>query len=80
MVGCGCEQCFAVGDSYPQETTSRHPEGCARGGRPEDPSTGDRRELKPSGPRVKETYCWSCPKGTPLKFSAVRQDRGCQGN
>ena len=25
----------------------RHPEGCARGVRPEDPSTGDRKELRP---------------------------------
>ena len=25
----------------------RHPKGCARGGRPEDPSRGDRMELRP---------------------------------
>ena len=25
----------------------RHPKGCARGGRPEDPSIGDRKELRP---------------------------------
>ena len=25
----------------------RHPKGCARGGRPEDPSMGDRKELRP---------------------------------
>ena len=25
----------------------RHPKGCVRGGRPEDPSMGDRKELRP---------------------------------
>ena len=25
----------------------RHPKGCARGGRPEDPSAGERMELRP---------------------------------
>ena len=25
----------------------RHPKGCARGGRTEDPSMGDRKELRP---------------------------------
>ena len=50
----------------------RRPIGCARGGRPVDPSKGDRKELKPSGQRLKGAYHRSCPKGTWLKFSAVR--------
>ena len=29
-----------------REPAFRHPKGCASGGRPEDPSTGDRIELK----------------------------------
>ena len=33
---------------------------------------GDRKELRPRGQRLKETYRRSCPKGTWLKFSAVR--------
>ena len=33
---------------------------------------GDRKELRPRGQRLKETYRLSCPKGTWLKFSAVR--------
>ena len=48
------------------------PKGCARGGRPEDPSMGDRKELRPGGQRLKDTYGQSCPKGTWLKFSDVR--------
>ena len=50
----------------------RRPKGCARGERPEDPSMGDRKELTPRGQRLKETHSRSCPKGTWLKFSAVR--------
>ena len=33
---------------------------------------GDRKELTPRGQRLKETHSRSCPKGTWLKFSAVR--------
>ena len=33
------EKCSAVGEGYPI--------GCARGGKPGDPSKGDRKELKP---------------------------------
>ena len=51
--------------------TCRHPKGSARGGRPEDPSTGDRMELRPGGQRLKETYRRSCAMGTGLKFWAV---------
>ena len=50
----------------------RRPIGCARGRRPGDPSKGDRKELNPGGQRLKEAYHRSCPKGTWLKFSAVR--------
>ena len=50
----------------------RHPKGCARGGTPEDPSTGDRMELSLRGQRLQETYRRSCRKGTCLKFSAGR--------
>ena len=50
----------------------RRPKGCPRGGRPEDPSMGDRKELRPRGQRLKGTYRQSCPKGTWLKFLAVR--------
>ena len=28
-----------------RKSACRHPKGCARGGRPEDPSMGDRKEL-----------------------------------
>ena len=55
-----------------RKPASRRPKGCARGGRPEDPSMGDRKELRPCGQRLKDTYRRSCPKGTWLKFSAVR--------
>ena len=55
-----------------RKTACRHPKGCARGGRPEDPLMGDRKELRLRGQRLKETYRWSCPKGTWLKFSAER--------
>ena len=50
----------------------RRPIGCARGGMPGDPSKGDRKELKPSGQRLKGAYRRSCPIGTWLMFSAVR--------
>ena len=50
----------------------RHPKGCSRGRRPEDPLMGDRKEVKPCRQRLKKTYLRSCPKGTWLKFSAVR--------
>ena len=30
-----------------RKPTCRRPKGCARGGRPEDPSMGDRKELRP---------------------------------
>ena len=33
---------------------------------------GDRKEPKPGGQRLKETYRRSCPKRTWVKFSAVR--------
>ena len=58
----------------------RHPKGCARGGRPEGPSMGDLKELRPSGRQLNDTYRRSCPKGTWLKFSPVRGERGRQGN
>ena len=48
----------------------RHPKGCAGGERPDDPSTGDMIELRRQ--RVTETYRRSYPKGTWLKFSAVK--------
>ena len=49
----------------------RRPKGCARGGRPKDPSKGDRKELKPFGQRLKGDRR-SCPKGIWLNFSAMR--------
>ena len=57
----------------------RRPKGCARGGGPEDPSMGDRKELRTRVQRLKDTYRRSCPKGTWLKFSAERWKRGRQG-
>ena len=33
---------------------------------------GDRKKLRPLGQRLKETHRRSCPKGTWLKFLAVR--------
>ena len=47
-----------------------HPKGCAGGGRPEDPSTGDQMQ-RACGQQLKESYRRSCPKGTWLKFSAM---------
>ena len=34
------------GTAMHRKPACRHPKGCARGGRPEDPSMGDRKELK----------------------------------
>ena len=49
----------------------RRPKGCVRGGRPEDPSISDRKQLRPCGQRLTRTYHRSCPKGTGFKFSSV---------
>ena len=51
------EKCSAVGEGYPAETRLYgRPKGCARGGGQEDPSLGDRKELRPRGQRLKGTY------------------------
>ena len=58
--------------AFHRKPACRHPKGCARGGRSEDHSMGERKELRPRGQRLKKTYRRSCPKGTWLRFWAVR--------
>ena len=41
------EHSCAVRTAIHRKPACRHPKGCARGGRPEDPSMGDRKELRP---------------------------------
>ena len=46
VVECGWEQCCAVATAIHRKPACRHSKGCARGGRPEDPSMADRKELR----------------------------------
>ena len=53
------------------KSTCRHPKGCAGGGKAGGSFEGGPHRA-PVSAALTETYHWSCPKGTWLKFSAVR--------